>query len=138
MRAGRFGRGGWPGGDLAGATHTQRSGDGQFVSALVRARREGKEARGPRSREGPLLDGTVLACGVCLLVGLAASVIYPHTGPVLSISQQELGELAGMSRQRANGTVSKLKKAGVQGQYGAIVVLDLPAPKAIAKSGLGE
>ena len=48
------------GDDLSGATHTQRSEvpdrDGQFVSALVRVQREGKEARGPRPRDGPLPD----------------------------------------------------------------------------------
>ena len=46
------------GDDLSGAQHTQQSGvpdrDGQFVSALFRAQREGSQARGPRPREGPL------------------------------------------------------------------------------------
>lgn len=73
------------------------------------------------------------------LCGLFNPVIYPQMGPVLRISQQEIGELAGISRQRANAAVSELKKEGVlQGQYGAIIVLDLAALKAIANSEPAE
>jgi CRP/FNR family cyclic AMP-dependent transcriptional regulator len=73
------------------------------------------------------------------LCGLFNPVIYPQMGSVLRISQQEIGELAGISRQRANAAVSELKKKGVlQGQYGAIIVLDLAALKAIANSEPAE
>lgn len=73
------------------------------------------------------------------LCGLFNPVIYPYTESLLRISQQELGELAGISRQRANAALSALKGAGVlRCQYNAIVVVDLAALKRIACSDPAE
>lgn len=69
------------------------------------------------------------------IAGLFNQVLYPETTSVLRISQQEIGELAGISRQRANVAVQALKQAGVlRLQYGAIVVLDLAGLRRIASS----
>jgi len=69
------------------------------------------------------------------LVGLFNPVIYPRTGTVVNTSQQELGELAGLTRQRVNAAIQVLKTAGVLNvQYGSIVVIDLPGLKLIANA----
>ena len=61
--------------------------------------------------------------------GLAAlfnPVLYPDTNRLLQISQEELGYLAGVSRQRANQAMRVLEEAGlVRSEYGGINVLDL-------------
>jgi CRP/FNR family cyclic AMP-dependent transcriptional regulator len=61
--------------------------------------------------------------------GLAAlfnPVLYPDTNRLLQISQEELGYLAGVSRQRANQAIRVLEDAGlVRSEYGGINVLDL-------------
>jgi len=61
--------------------------------------------------------------------GLAAlfnPVLYPGTNRLLQISQEELGYLAGVSRQRANQALRVLEDAGlVRSEYGGINVLDL-------------
>lgn len=61
--------------------------------------------------------------------GLAAlfnPVLYPGTNRLLQISQEELGYLAGVSRQRANQALKVLEDAGlVRSEYGGINVLDL-------------
>ncbi|MBL8428505.1 MAG: Crp/Fnr family transcriptional regulator [Dechloromonas sp.] len=61
--------------------------------------------------------------------GLAAlfnPVLYPGTHRLLQISQEELGYLAGVSRQRANQALKVLEDAGlVRSEYGGINILDL-------------
>jgi len=61
--------------------------------------------------------------------GLAAlfnPVLYPGTSRLLQISQEELGYLAGVSRQRANQAIKVLEDAGlVRSEYGGINILDL-------------
>ena len=61
--------------------------------------------------------------------GLAAlfnPVLYPYTNRLLQISQEELGYLAGVSRQRANQALKVLEDAGlVKSEYGGIDVIDL-------------
>jgi CRP-like cAMP-binding protein len=61
--------------------------------------------------------------------GLAAlfnPVLYPGTNRLLQISQEELGYLAGVSRQRANQALKVLEDAGlVKSEYGGILVIDL-------------
>ncbi len=61
--------------------------------------------------------------------GLAAlfnPVLYPDTNRLLQISQEELGYLAGVSRQRANQAMRVLEDAGlVRSEYGGINVIDL-------------
>jgi CRP-like cAMP-binding protein len=61
--------------------------------------------------------------------GLAAlfnPVLYPGTNRLLKISQEEIGYLAGVSRQRANQALKVLEDAGlVKSEYGGILVVDL-------------
>jgi len=52
-------------------------------------------------------------------------VLYPATKSGIDISQEELGYLAGVSRQRVNRALRTLEKAGiVKVAYGRITVLD--------------
>ncbi len=61
--------------------------------------------------------------------GLAAlfnPVLYPGTNSLLQISQEELGYLAGVSRQRANQALKILEDNKlVRSEYGGINILDL-------------
>jgi CRP-like cAMP-binding protein len=53
--------------------------------------------------------------------------LYPGTGRELQISQEEIGYLSDLSRQRVNAALKDLEQAGlIRVGYGAIVVLDLP------------
>jgi len=66
--------------------------------------------------------------------GLAAlfnPVLYPGTNRLLQISQEELGYMAGVSRQRANQALKVLEDAGlVRSEYGGINILDLEGLRA--------
>ena len=67
-------------------------------------------------------DARVAHC----LAGLFNPVLYPGTARLLQISQEELGYLAGVSRQRANQALRTLEDAGlVRSEYGGIDILDL-------------
>jgi CRP/FNR family cyclic AMP-dependent transcriptional regulator len=58
-------------------------------------------------------------------------VLYPGLGPFLQVSQEELGEVAGLSRQRTNAAIKALGKAGlVRPVYGGLLIVDLPALRA--------
>jgi CRP-like cAMP-binding protein len=60
------------------------------------------------------------------LASLFNPVLYPGTTRLLQISQEELGYLAGVSRQRANQALKVLEDAGlVRSEYGGINILDL-------------
>jgi CRP-like cAMP-binding protein len=53
--------------------------------------------------------------------------LYPGIGPDLAISQEEIGYLAGVSRQRVNQALKVLERAGLlRVDYGGIRILDLP------------
>ncbi|MDH4052951.1 MAG: Crp/Fnr family transcriptional regulator [Rubrivivax sp.] len=55
-------------------------------------------------------------------------VLYPGVGSMLRITQQELGYLVGLSRQRVNQALCNLQAAGViRIEYGGVRVLDLEA-----------
>ena len=55
-------------------------------------------------------------------------VLYPGVGDLLRITQQELGYLVGLSRQRVNEALQALQAAGViRIEYGGLRVLDLEA-----------
>lgn len=61
-----------------------------------------------------------------VLAALFNPVLYPGTNRLLQISQEELGYLAGVSRQRANQGLKVLEDAGlVRSEYGGINVIDL-------------
>ena len=67
-------------------------------------------------------DARIARC----LAALFNPVLYPGTSRRLQISQEELGYLAGVSRQRANQALKALEDAGlVRSEYGGINVLDL-------------
>ena len=67
-------------------------------------------------------DARVARC----LAGLFNPALYPGTNRLLQISQEELGYLAGVSRQRANQALRTLEDAGlVRSEYGGIDILDL-------------
>ncbi|GLS34001.1 cAMP-binding domain of CRP or a regulatory subunit of cAMP-dependent protein kinases [Mesorhizobium albiziae] len=55
-------------------------------------------------------------------------VLYPDTGSEIEISQEELGLLAGVSRQVANRSLQELEEEGVlRADHGRITVIDLKA-----------
>jgi CRP-like cAMP-binding protein len=55
-------------------------------------------------------------------------VLYPGVGQVLRITQQELGYLVGLSRQRVNEALTRLSERGwIRVEYGGVRVLDLAA-----------
>jgi CRP-like cAMP-binding protein len=60
------------------------------------------------------------------LAGLFNPVLYPDQATDVQLSQEELGYLAGVSRQRVNQALQVLEKAGlVKVEYGRIRILDL-------------
>lgn len=60
------------------------------------------------------------------LAALFHPVLYPGVGTLLRITQQELGYLVGLSRQRVNEALRTLQAAGVIAvEYGGVRVLDL-------------
>lgn len=61
------------------------------------------------------------------LASLFDPLLYPGTRTSLAISQEEIGHLAGLSRQRSNQALKTLEKAGlIRIEYAGITVLDLP------------
>jgi CRP-like cAMP-binding protein len=62
------------------------------------------------------------------LAALFHPVLYPGVGTLLRITQQELGYLVGLSRQRVNEALRSLQGEGLIAiEYGGVRVLDLPA-----------
>ncbi|HEX6137692.1 MAG TPA: Crp/Fnr family transcriptional regulator [Casimicrobiaceae bacterium] len=81
----------------------------QFIGMVEHDRLLGPEARLARS-----------------LAGLFNPVLYPRVGASLPVSQEELGQLVGLSRQRANQALKVLERAGLlRIDYGGVTVLDL-------------
>jgi CRP-like cAMP-binding protein len=82
---------------------------GQFIAAREIDRLTHPDARVARS-----------------LAALFHPVLYPGVGELLRITQQELGYLVGLSRQRVNEALRALQAAGViEVTYGGVRVLDL-------------
>jgi CRP/FNR family cyclic AMP-dependent transcriptional regulator len=55
-------------------------------------------------------------------------VLYPHMSPMLALSQTELGELIGMSRQSISAALKQLAAQGlVSVEYGGVLVRKLPS-----------
>jgi CRP/FNR family transcriptional regulator, cyclic AMP receptor protein len=62
------------------------------------------------------------------LAALFNPVLFPGVGEVLRITQQELGYLVGLSRQRVNEALTTLEAQGViRVEYGGLRILDLQA-----------
>lgn len=60
------------------------------------------------------------------LTALFHPVLYPDLGDRLAISQEEIGYLAGVSRQRVNRSLKMLEDGGfLTVEYGGITILDL-------------
>ena len=69
------------------------------------------------------------------IIGLYNPVLYPRMNKLLSMSQVELGELAGLTRQRTNYAIQELANQGlVEVRYGGLLVKDLPGLKERARS----
>ena len=82
---------------------------GQFIGQVEHDRLHGPEARLARS-----------------LAGLFNPVLYPGIGPTLPVSQEELGQLVGLSRQRVNQALRVLESRGLlRVEYAGVTVLDL-------------
>jgi len=61
------------------------------------------------------------------LVGMVHPLLNPRGERHLQLSQEELANLAGVSRQSCNTALRRFKETGlVQSEYGGIVVIDLP------------
>jgi CRP-like cAMP-binding protein len=82
---------------------------GQFIAMVEHDRLLGPDAR--------------LARG---LAALFNPHLYPGIGPTLPISQEEIGQLVGLSRQRVNQALKHLEQANLlRIAYGGVTVLDL-------------
>ena len=98
---------------------------GQFIAAREIDRMSNPDARVARS-----------------LAALFNPILYPGVGDILRITQQELGYLVGLSRQRVNESLAALEAQGtIRVEYGGLRVLDLAAlrssvfqPQAAAQS----
>jgi CRP-like cAMP-binding protein len=68
------------------------------------------------------VDARVARC----LASMFNPYLYPGIGMHLQISQEEIGYLSGVSRQRVNQALKALEQAGlIKVAYGGIVVVDL-------------
>lgn len=79
------------------------------------------------------------------LAALFHPVLYPGVGEVLRITQQELGYLVGLSRQRVNEALKDLQAQGlIRIEYGGLRVLDLAglrgyqAQRRVGRGAVGE
>ena len=73
------------------------------------------------------------------LAALFHPVLYPGVGGLLRITQQELGYLVGLSRQRVNEALRTLQDGGaIRIEYGGLRVLDLPLLRAWAPARAAE
>jgi CRP/FNR family cyclic AMP-dependent transcriptional regulator len=69
------------------------------------------------------------------LVTLAHPTLSPNVGEVLRITQQELGNLCGLSRQRVNEALRTLEaKALIRVEYGGVRVPDWPMLRSASQS----
>ncbi len=69
------------------------------------------------------------------LAALFHPVLYPGVGGLLRITQQELGYLVGLSRQRVNEALQALQAAGlIAVEYGGVRVLDLERLRGFGRS----
>lgn len=67
-------------------------------------------------------DARVARC----LAALFNPILYPGAGQRLSVSQEEIGFLSGVSRQRVNQALQVLEGQGlVRVEYGGLTILDL-------------
>lgn len=68
-------------------------------------------------------DARVARC----LASLFHPTLYPQAAPFVQLSQEEIGLLSAMSRQRANEALHQLERAGLlRVEFRGVTVLDLP------------
>ena len=73
------------------------------------------------------------------LAALFNTDLYPQTGRFVELSQEEIGQLCALSRQRANEALQKLETAGLlRIEFGGVTVLDLPGLKKYSGSTTGR
>jgi CRP/FNR family cyclic AMP-dependent transcriptional regulator len=67
------------------------------------------------------------------ILSLFNPVLYPGMGTALFVSQEELGELAGLSRQRTNAAIKALEQADlVSARYGHLLITNLQTLRSFA------
>jgi len=82
---------------------------GQFIGMLETQRLHDPDAR-------------VARC----VAGMFNPVLYPGLDARIEVSQEEIGHLAGISRQRVNQALQALQQARLlRAEYGAVVIEDL-------------
>lgn len=82
---------------------------GQFIAMVEHDRLLGPDARVAR-----------------VLAAMFNPYLYPGSGPELHISQEEIGYLAGLSRQRVNQALKLLEREGLlRIEYGGVTILEL-------------
>lgn len=70
------------------------------------------------------------------LSGLFNNALFPNTARRITLSQEELGRLSGVSRQVANRALQELQDRGaIRLGYGSMEVIDLQVLQAIAREG---
>jgi CRP/FNR family cyclic AMP-dependent transcriptional regulator len=95
---------------------------GQFIGAMELLRIELPVAR--------------VAAAICNLFN---AVLYPNAGPLLNISQEEIGELAGLSRTTTNMALKRLQQLGlVRIEYGALLVMNVEALRDFSQSAASQ
>jgi CRP-like cAMP-binding protein len=68
------------------------------------------------------------------IAALFNPVLYPAMGRQLQVSQEEIGYLAGVSRQRVNQALSVLESAGLlKVEYGGLTIVDLDGLRTFAQ-----
>jgi CRP/FNR family transcriptional regulator, cyclic AMP receptor protein len=69
------------------------------------------------------------------IASLFNPVLYPGTHALLTVSQSELGELAGLSRQTTNAAIKQLQAAGLlSAEYGGVLVKSVEALRGYVES----
>lgn len=70
------------------------------------------------------------------LSGLFDTALFPNTGRRVTLSQEELGRLSGVSRQVTNRALQELQERGaIRLSYGSVEVIDLGVLKEVASDG---
>lgn len=70
------------------------------------------------------------------LASLFNTDLYPQAGRFVELSQEEIGHLCALSRQRANEALHKLEAVGLlRVEFGGVTVLDLPGLRSYTGSG---
>lgn len=68
------------------------------------------------------------------LSGLFDDALFPGTARRITISQEELGRLSGVSRQVTNRALQELQERGaIRLNYGSLEVIDLAVLRAVAR-----